>query len=177
MERVGELSTALKYALTRSTFCLVCIGGGSSINLMVSVGGSQCPSHCRGLCHRREALSVVSEADDHALSAVHSHIRHDLISVVHSSCVSNPASSKAVSMLTDRHRAVGMLTDRHRAVGMLTDRHRAVGMLTDRHRAVGMLTDRHRAVGMLTDRHRAVGMLTDRHRAVGMLTETGQWAC
>ena len=31
---------ALKYALTCSTFCLVCIGGGSSMNLMVSVGVS-----------------------------------------------------------------------------------------------------------------------------------------
>ena len=32
--------TALKYALTCSTFCLVCIGGRSSINLMVSAGVS-----------------------------------------------------------------------------------------------------------------------------------------
>ena len=81
------------------------------MNLMVAVGGSQCPSHCLGLCHRREALSVVNDTDDRALSAVHSRIRRDLISVVHSSCISNPASSKAVSILTDRHRAVGMLTE------------------------------------------------------------------
>ena len=32
--------TALKYALTCSTFCLVCIGGRSSMNLMVSMGVS-----------------------------------------------------------------------------------------------------------------------------------------
>ena len=33
-------STVLKYALTGSTFCLVCIGGRSSTNLVVSMGMS-----------------------------------------------------------------------------------------------------------------------------------------
>ena len=43
-------STTLMYALTCSTFCLVCIGGRSSLNLEVSVGcdlgGSEYDSHC-----------------------------------------------------------------------------------------------------------------------------------
>ena len=54
------ISAALKYALTCSTFCLVCIGGKSSVNFMVSVGVSLLYDSlpCSALCPAFADLSV-----------------------------------------------------------------------------------------------------------------------
>ena len=51
---------ALKYALTCSTFCLVCTGGSCSMNFMVSLGASLVvPSMPRSaLCPGLADLSV-----------------------------------------------------------------------------------------------------------------------
>ena len=75
---LSGFSTALKYALTSSIFCLVCIGGRSSVNLMVSVGVSlvfpsmtgilsfcTLASCSRVVCHCCETWSIVSDTEHH----------------------------------------------------------------------------------------------------------------